>query len=64
MLCCSVNALRNYVSSVFIFPRVNVKTEMLLRAPPGSLELANSSGWMKFDRISCCVGSLYTRRIM
>lgn len=48
-VCCCINAIGNYIPPAFIFPRVNFKAEMVRGAPPGSLGLANPSGWMKSD---------------
>ncbi|CAH2101074.1 unnamed protein product [Euphydryas editha] len=44
MIAC-INAVGNAVPPVFIFPRVFYKDNMLKGAPPGSLGVANKSGW-------------------
>lgn len=45
-LCAIVNAVGNAVPPVYIFPRKRFKNELLKGSPPGSLGLANPSGWM------------------
>ena len=44
MIAC-INAVRNSIPPMFIFPRVNFKQHMLKGAPPGSVGAANLSGW-------------------
>lgn len=45
-VCCCANALGNSVPPFFIFPRVRFSERMLAGAPPGSVGVANPSGWM------------------
>ena len=45
LLCC-VNACRNSIPPLFVFPRVHFKEHMLHGAPPGSVGVAHPSGWM------------------
>ena len=47
-MCACVNATRNALLPVFVFPRVHFKAHMLKGAPTGSLGLI-SSGWMNSD---------------
>lgn len=44
--CAIVNATGQALPPVLIFPRKNYKDYMLTGAPPGSLGLANPTGWM------------------
>lgn len=45
-ICCGVNALGNSIPPFLIFPRVNFKDHMIIGAPPGTVGVANPSGWM------------------
>jgi len=45
-VCCTINAIDNFLPPVFIFPRVYFKNAMLNNAPPGSMGRAHPSGWM------------------
>lgn len=47
--CCIVNAIVQALPPALIFPRKHFKAHMLHGAPPGSLGLANPSGWMNGD---------------
>ena len=42
---CAINALENHIPPMLIFPRVNFKDFMTHGAPPGTIGLANPSGW-------------------
>lgn len=44
--CCIINALGTALPPVMVFPRKNFKTHMTNGAPPGTLGLATTSGWM------------------
>lgn len=44
--CCIVSAAGQSIPPAIIFPRVHFKQHMLNGAPPGSLGLANTTGWM------------------
>lgn len=46
---CIIAASGQYLPPVMIFPRVHFKSHMLNGAPPGTLGLATSSGWMNTD---------------
>ncbi|KAI5724685.1 hypothetical protein M8J77_005936 [Diaphorina citri] len=48
-VCCIVSASGNTIPPVMIFPRVNFQRHMIHGAPPGTLGLANKSGWMMSD---------------
>ncbi|XP_050301599.1 uncharacterized protein LOC126739820 [Anthonomus grandis grandis] len=50
--CCIVSASGQSLPPALIFPRVYFKPHMLNGAPPGSLGLATSSGWMNSDLFS------------
>lgn len=43
---CSINALGNYIPPAIIFPRKNMKQELLDHAPPGCVGFPQESGWM------------------
>ena len=45
-MCGTINAQGNHIPPLMIFPRVHFRNTMLTGAPPGSLGLANPSGWM------------------
>jgi hypothetical protein len=47
--CCIILATGNTVSPVMIFPRVHFKAHMIQEALPGTLGLADISGWMTAD---------------
>lgn len=47
--CCFISASGQALPPVLIFPRKNYKDHMLKGAPPGSLGLATSSGWMNSE---------------
>ncbi|CAH2086467.1 unnamed protein product [Euphydryas editha] len=47
--CCMVSATGHDLPPAIIFPRKNFKNLMMHGAPPGSLGLANPSGWMTTD---------------
>ncbi|CAH2095091.1 unnamed protein product [Euphydryas editha] len=47
--CCMVSATGHALPPAIIFPRKNFKNLMMHGAPPGSLGLANPSGWMTSD---------------
>lgn len=47
--CCFISASGQALPPVLIFPRKNYKDHMLRGAPPGSLGLATSSGWMNSE---------------
>ena len=44
--CCIINALDHALPSVMVFPRTHFKQYMINEAPPGTLELAQPTGWM------------------
>lgn len=46
---CCLNALGTYVPPAFIFPRKNMKAELMDRAPTGAIGLAQEKGWMCSD---------------
>lgn len=48
-VCCAISAIGTAVPPVFVFPRVRVTEQMKVGAPPGSLCLTHSSGWMTGD---------------
>ncbi|XP_055902279.1 uncharacterized protein LOC129938634 [Eupeodes corollae] len=48
-LCCIISATGQFIPPVMIFPRVHFKDHMLSGAPPATLGLANSSGWMNSE---------------
>lgn len=43
---CCVNALGTYVPPAFIFPRKNMKLDLMDQAPTGSVGFAQEKGWM------------------
>lgn len=43
---CCLNAIGTYVPPVLLFPRKNMKNELMDHAPVGALGLAQESGWM------------------
>ena len=43
----AVNALRNTIPPLFIFPRVRYHDHFVMDGPVGSIETANLSGWMQ-----------------
>ena len=45
-VCVCVNAAGRALAPVFIFPRKRIQPHWANEAPPGSLILANESGWM------------------
>lgn len=47
--CCTVNATGSFIPPVMVFPRKKFKQHMLHIAPPGTLGLAQPSGWMTID---------------
>ena len=44
--CCIINALGSSIPPAMVFPRTHFKSHMISEAPPGTLGLANPSGWM------------------
>lgn len=46
---CCVNAVGTYVPPMLIFPRKYMKHELVDEAPPGTLGVAQQSGWMTTD---------------
>ncbi|KAI5708742.1 hypothetical protein M8J76_002311 [Diaphorina citri] len=48
-VCCIVSASGNTVPPVMVFPRVHLQSHMLNGAPPGTLGLAQKTGWMCSD---------------
>ena len=46
---CAVNAVGNTIQPLFVFPRVDFKSHMLIGGPVGSVGVANASGWMTAD---------------
>lgn len=45
-VCCIINAAGNTIPPAMVFPRKNFKQHMISGAVPGTLGLANQSGWM------------------
>ena len=45
-ICCFINAARNTIPPVFIFPRIKFADHMLINGPENSSGLAHNSGWM------------------
>lgn len=43
---CCVNALGTYIPPAFIFPRKNMKLDLMDQAPAGSVGFAQEKGWM------------------
>ena len=50
--CCIINAAGNSLPPAMIFPRVHFRDHMLRGAPPGTLGLANKTGWMNSELFS------------
>ena len=50
--CCIINAAGNSLPPAMIFPRVHFRDHMLRGASPGTLELANKTGWMNSELFS------------
>lgn len=46
---CCVNAVGTFVRPMMIFSRKNMKSELIDEAPPGTLGVAQPSGWMTTD---------------
>lgn len=46
-LAVAVSAAGNSIPPLFVFPRVHFKNHFLQKGPPGSIGVANPSGWMK-----------------
>lgn len=46
---CCVNAIGTFVPPMMIFSRKNMKNELVDEAPPGTLGVAQPSGWMTTD---------------
>ena len=44
-----MSAAGEYVPPMFVFPRKRMKTELMDRAPPGSIAEAHETGWMQSD---------------
>lgn len=55
-MCCCVSASGQSLPPAYIFPRVNMKDQMLSGAPPGSLGLAAKSGWMSTEEFLKVLG--------
>ena len=51
-ICCITNAAGNSLPPAMIFPRVHFRDHMLRGAPPGTLGLANKTGWMNSELFS------------
>ena len=49
---CCVNAIGNSIPPFMIFPRVHFKDHMILGAPPGTVGVAHSSGWMTAENFT------------
>lgn len=47
--CVIISAAGNHLPPAMVFPRVHFKQHMIAGAPPGTLGLATSSGWMNCD---------------
>lgn len=47
-----MNATGNYIPPLFIFPRKNMKAELMDGAPPGSISACHISGWVQTDIFS------------
>jgi hypothetical protein len=45
-MCGAVSAIGNAVPPMLIFPRVNFRNHMIIGAPPGTLGVAQKTGWM------------------
>ncbi|XP_004207692.2 uncharacterized protein LOC101241821 [Hydra vulgaris] len=48
-VCCALNAIRNSIPPLFVFPRVKLHDYMIEEGPPGCVGFANPSGWMNSD---------------
>ena len=48
-ICAAINAIGNAVPPFLIFPRVNYREFMIKGAPPGTVGVAHTSGWMTSD---------------
>lgn len=50
-LCCSVNAVGNFIPPFFVFPRVNFQSHWLSTGPPGSAATGHpkASEWMTLE---------------
>lgn len=46
---CSMNAVGSFVPPAFIFPRKNMKNELMDHAPPGAIGLTQEKGWMNSE---------------
>ena len=44
--CCIINALGHALPPVMVFPRTHFKQYIINEAPPGTLGLAQPTGWM------------------
>jgi hypothetical protein len=42
-----MNAIVTYVSPVLVFPRSNMKAELLDSVPPGSIAACHKAGWIQ-----------------
>ena len=53
-LCCAVNALGNTIPLFFVFPSVNIQSQWLAAAPPGSAATGHPkvTGWMTAENFS------------
>ena len=51
-VCCAVNAIGNAIPPLFVCPRVNFKSHMLIGGPVGSVGIANALGWMMADNFT------------
>ncbi|XP_074039970.1 uncharacterized protein [Leptinotarsa decemlineata] len=47
--CAIISASGNHIPPAMVYPRKNYKKRMILGAPPGTLGLANPSGWMTVE---------------
>ena len=54
ILVCTINAIRNSIPSLFIFPRVRYKNYFIIESPTGSCGAASRSGWIN-EEIFCDV---------
>ncbi|CAH1099899.1 unnamed protein product, partial [Psylliodes chrysocephalus] len=50
-LCC-ISAVGTYVFPFLVFPRVRMQPSYLNGLPPGSIEVAHQSGWMKTENFT------------
>ena len=46
---CSMNAVGNYIPPAIIFPRINMKNELMDQAPTGAVGFAQENGWMNTE---------------